>query len=279
MKKTKSDTRYFLWSSSIIICTILAVFVLIFSSCTSESKPTESPNVNEPVENETADNSTDSSDETSSSDESVSTEKTAARLGETEDMGQEYIDKFVFVGDSTTYGLRAYNIVSENQVWTPKSGTLTLSFWETATIDFTENDTEITIKEAVSAKKPEYLLITLGVNGISFMDEETFALYYTELVKAVQEVSPDTKIILNSIYPVTSNYPESNGITNPKIDAANSWIEGIAETCGVKYLDSASVLKDENGALTDSYCNGDDIHLNTEGFNQIINYIRTHGWQ
>lgn len=273
--KTKSDNRYFFWSASIIICAILAVFVLIFSSCTSsKSEPTDSPSVSEPTEKPTQDANADKG-----KNDSVTTGASTARLAETEDMGQEYIDKFVFLGDSTTNGLKDYNIVPANQVWTPKSGTLTLCFWDTATINYTENGTEITIKEAVTTKKPEYLLITLGVNGVSFMDEETFIQDYTGLVKAVQETSPDTKIILNSIYPVTSKYPESNGITNPKIDAANSWIERIAESCGVKYLDSASVLKDENGALIESYCNGDDIHLNPDGYNKVVDYFRTHGWQ
>lgn len=279
MKKTKSDNGYLFWSAAIVICAILAFFALIFSSCAgSDPTPTESPEVNEPVNSATPDNNA-NSDDTPTSGAPDSGDTAAVRLGETDDMGQEYIDKFVFVGDSTTYGLRAYNIVSENQVWTPKSGTLTLSFWETATIDFTENGTEITIKEAVATKKPEYLLITLGVNGISFLEEETFIQYYTGLVKAVQETSPDTRIILNSIYPVTSNYPESTGITNDKIVAANGWIERIAGDCGVKYLDSASVLKDENGALIDSICNDQKLHLNTDGFDKVINYIRTHGWQ
>ena len=278
MNKTKSDNRYFFWSVAIIICAILAVFSLIFSSCVS-SDPIESPTANEPTDNSSQEDTT-NTDETMSPNTSTPEEPTATtRLGETDDMGQEYIDKFVFLGDSTTYGLRAYSIVPETQVWTPKSGTLTLSLWEAATIDFTDNGTEISIKDAVAAKKPEYLLITLGVNGVSFMEEETFIQFYTDLVKAVQETNPDTKIILNSIYPVTSIYPESTGITNTKIDAANGWIEGIAEACGVKYLDSASVLKNENGALIDSYCNDEKLHLNTDGFDQVINYIRTHGWQ
>ena len=279
MNKAKSDNRYFFWSASIIICAILSVFALIFSSCvSSDPKPAESSDLSEPADG-TAQVDGENTDETTPANTHSNAGTTATRLGETEDMGQEYIDKFVFLGDSTTYGLRAYNIVPASQVWTPKSGTLTLSLWEAATIDFTDNGTEISIKDAVAAKKPEYLLITLGVNGVSFMGEETFIQSYTGLVKAVQEANPDTKIILNSIYPVTSVYPESTGITNAKIEAANGWIESIAADCGVKYLDSASVLKDENGALTMSYCNDEKLHLNTDGFDKVTNYIRTHGWQ
>ena len=44
-------------------------------------------------------------------------------LGQTEDMGQDYIDRFVFLGDSTTYGLAYYDVLPHTQVWTPASGT------------------------------------------------------------------------------------------------------------------------------------------------------------
>ena len=194
-------------------------------------------------------------------------------------MGQAYVDKFVFLGDSTTYGLGYYDAVSDSQVWTPASGTLTLNLWSTATIVYPEDKSELAIKDAVTKKQPEYLLITLGVNGVSFMDEQYFITEYTSLVLAVQEASPNTKIILNSIYPVSANYPTSNGITNEKIDTANTWVERIASSTGVKFLDSESVIKDSNGAMPDSLSNDKALHLNADGCKLVINYLRTHGYQ
>ena len=122
------------------------------------------------------------------------------------------------------------------------------------------------------------MLITLGVNGVSFMDEEYFITEYTNLVLAVKEASPNTKIILNSIYPVSASYPVSNGITNEKIDAANVWIERIANSTGIKYLDSESVLKGSDGYLPESYNNGDGLHLNADSFALVMKYLRTHGY-
>lgn len=51
-------------------------------------------------------------------------EQTSTQLGETADAGDEYISKMVFIGDSTTYGLKAYEVLDGSQVWTPSSGTL-----------------------------------------------------------------------------------------------------------------------------------------------------------
>ena len=203
-------------------------------------------------------------------------------LAESEDAGQDYIDKIVFLGDSTTYGLRRYKVLSggkdTTQVWTPTNGTITLSYANTVLIWYPETDKEMTIKDAAALKKPEYLVITLGVNGVSFMGEDYFKKEYGKLIKSIQDASPDTKIILQSIFPVASNYELLKSINNEKIDAANEWVVQIAEEYGIKYLDTNSKLRDENGWLKESYQNGDGLHLSEAGLNVELNNIRTHAW-
>jgi len=261
MQKNKNDGVYFFWSASILVCMLLSIFVLGFVSCQNGGKASGA------------------SAQAAVTSAVSSSNKSATVLGETADMGQEYVDKFVFLGDSTTYGMGFYQVVSMNQVWTPASKTLTLSLWNTSTIDYPDDNTELSIQDAVAKKQPEYILITLGVNGVSFMDEEYFVTEYTGLVNAVKAASPNTKIILNSIYPVSVNYPSTNGITNEKIDAANKWILDIAKSTDVKYLDSESVLKDSTGNLVETYHNGDFLHLTADSFKLVINYLRTHGYQ
>ncbi len=203
-------------------------------------------------------------------------------LGLTADAGQGYIDKMVFLGDSTTYGLRAYKMLSGGrdtlQVWTPKSGTLTLSNASFATIVYPETNEEITIKEAASRKKPEYLVITLGVNGVSFMGEDFFKAEYKKIIESVKEVSPDTKIICQSIFPVARSYEYLGSINNDKIRAANMWIVEIANEVGVKYIDTYSVLCDSEGWLPESYHNSDGLHLNEQSFTLELNNLRTHAY-
>ena len=53
----------------------------------------------------------------------------------------------------------------------------------------------------------------------------------------------------------------------------------MAEATGCKYTDSASVLKAEDGSLREDYGNGDGIHLNADGFNAVLQYLRTHAYQ
>ena len=286
---------FFVWTLAIFACLLLVLFALIFSSCgqgagvpvtTDPPAQSEMP-ADDGKESPDSGTSAEPGSESEAPDEGEAATETPASsvlLAETEDAGQEYIDKLTFLGDSTTYGLKYYKMLSggteTTQVWTPTNGTLTLSYYATATIPYpAPGGTEITIQEAARQAQPEYLVITLGVNGVSFMNEETFKDCYTKLIQNILEVSPNTKIICNSIYPVGRSYEYLADINNDKITAANEWIKAVAAETGTRYSDTCSVLKDSEGWLRDDYQNGDYIHLNSDGFTAVLNYLRTHAYQ
>ncbi len=211
----------------------------------------------------------------------VPTEPQPTTLEESEDMGQEYIDSLTFLGDSTTYGMKAYKMLKDGkntkQIWTSKTATLSLSEIAEKEIIHPQSGKEMTVAEAAKLEKPEYLIITLGVEGVTFLDEESFKAEYKSLIESIIQASPETKIILQSIFPVSSELKKLN---NPLIDTANGWVLQIAEEYGLRYLDTQSVLKDENGALKKDYDNGGNgINLNDRGFSAVLDYIRTHGYK
>ena len=211
--------------------------------------------------------------------------KAPTRLGLSADGGRDYLNRIIFLGDSTTYGIAAYynvgftSLCPPSQVWTPKSGTLALFNWTIAKIVYPATGEEILITEAVRRAKPEYLLITLGINGVSSMDRDWFIRDYTALVQAIQEASPSTKIILNSIYPVARSYAHQDQINNTKIIAANGWIEQIAGNTGCRFLYSFESVVGADGYLPESSQNGDGLHLRGEALTTVMQYIRTHMYQ
>ena len=294
MKRNAKNSMFFVWAFAILACMILVFCALIFSSCgdgagvpitTDAPAESEQPSDSGDASGVTTDPGSAVSDSGGQGGDTATDEPQTSSvvLGETEDAGQAYIDKLTFLGDSTTYGLKFYEVLSggknTTQVWTPASGTLTLYNYATATIVFPEDGQEISIVDAVTRKQPEYLVITLGVNGVAEMDEDWFKQDYTALVESIQQASPDTKIICNSIYPVENDYQYINSINNTNIPQANEWIKAVAEATGCKYTDSASVLKAEDGSLREDYGNGDGIHLNADGFNAVLEYLRTHAYQ
>ena len=290
------------WLAAVVLCVFASLFCLFFSSCAAPAEKEEGEEGGFTVTNAAGQaegsggisfSSTGPEQAQTSGAEGAEAEAgggeagaagSPVRLGLTEDAGREYLDRIIFLGDSTTNGIGYYyergypELCPPSQIWTPASGTLTLSYYATATIVYPETGEELTIAEAAARAKPDILLITLGVNGVSFMDEAWFKRDYTALVDSVREASPDTKIILNSIYPVMSTYQYINEISNEKIRAANGWIEDIAASAGVRFLYSYEAVAGEDGSLPAEYCNGDGIHLSGEGLTEVMHYIRTHAY-
>lgn len=210
-------------------------------------------------------------------------------LAETADMGQAYQDSIMFVGDSTTAHLRSRGVLSggtaTTQVWVPSDNTLLLDLNITAKkIVYPKTGEQMTIAEAAAKEKPAYMILTIGLNGVtSFVSNKNlYQNCYGKLIDAIREASPDTRIMLQSIFPVAASqdtFSVDAATLNGYIDTVNSYVRELAQTKEVRYLDTASVLKDASGNLPESYQNGDGIHLTAEGYRVILNYIRTHGYQ
>lgn len=203
-------------------------------------------------------------------------------LPETADAGQAYQDRLTFVGDSLTAHLVSRGVLTDGQntkqVWRTKDNMLNLDSPITSSkINLPGTDRYVTIAEAAAELKPEILIITLGTDyGVSYLTETDFKAYYAKLIRAVQAASPNTVILLQSIFPVTAG---CKVLSNEKIDRANVWVKAVAAENGCRYLDTQSVLKDGNNCLRDALCDSDDgIHLTTEAYRIILSYIRTHAY-
>lgn len=209
-------------------------------------------------------------------------------LKETVDLGQEYIDKIVFLGESTTYGLQRYGLLPDRQVWTgatytdgrvKSAGTLSLSpSIDKTRIFYPDTGEALTIGEALCRKQPDYLIITLGLNnGASYYSEDEFKQCYRILLNAIVGSSEETTVILQSLFPVAATC-KIRAYTPERIRLCNSWICDLATEYDMYYLDTASILSDSNGYLYPEYDNGGDgIHLNANGLAAVLSYIKTHG--
>ena len=199
------------------------------------------------------------------------------------DRGREYLDRITFICDSPTYWMWPLGLLSDGkdskQIWTGPEGTMTLAYQSTYHILDPYDKTQRPIRDVVALHPPDILIIALGINGISFMDEAYFSEEYMDLVADIQEISPDTTIILQSIYPITHKYKHYGSITNAMITEGNSWIMAIAEEAGCSYLDTISVLLNDEGNAKDELMLNDGLHPNREGLTLILDYIRTHAYR
>lgn len=213
-------------------------------------------------------------------------------LQEGADMGQSYLDSFIFLGESTTYHLKSRGVLSggtnTRQVWGPDSGTVNLDHTViTLRIRYPDTGEYLTVGEAAARKKPKFMILTFGLNGAVQnvrRGKEYYKSCYRALIDAICEASPETKVILQSCFPVAANMDMSHysctlDELNGYIDTINGWILELAEEHDLRYLNTAEILKDENGRLKPSYQSGDGHHLTRDAYLVILQYIRTHGYR
>ena len=219
-------------------------------------------------------------------------ERPSALLLPSEDYGDEYIDSFIFFGESTTYHLKSRGVLRDGtntkQVWSPKCGTVNLDFTtKDIKIIYPETKEELSVSEAAARSKPEYILFTFGLNGAVQKinkGKDYFKRSYLLLINSVKKASPETKIILQSAFPVSNNMDTSSytvdALTlNSYIDTINNWTAELATEEGLRYLNTSEILKKEDGTLKSAYDSGDGHHLTKEAYIKILTYIRTHGYK
>ena len=213
----------------------------------------------------------------------------ASLLLPSEDRGQDYIDSFVFLGESTTYHLKSRGVLRDGtgtrQVWAPESGTVNLDpSIVSLQIVYPETGEQMPLAEALQKKQPCRMLLTFGLNGAMGnirRGADYFKGCYRSLVRLIQDASPSTDIILQSAFPVASNmdmthYSATVDQLNDAIRQLNQWTAELAEECGLGYLNTFEVLTDDNGNLRSEYQVGDGHHLTASAYREILGYIRTH---
>jgi lysophospholipase L1-like esterase len=201
----------------------------------------------------------------------------SALLTETVDAGTEYLDSTLFLGDSNTVRLYNNGLISLQQ-FCAKEGIGTQVALNEGIVTFKNDTTHYTIAQAVAKMKPRRVVMTFGTNDTG-MEGADFISNYTALVQAIQEAYPYTDIIVNTVPPIPENHSNYPHMDQAKIDDFNMALLNMCEQLGVKFLNTAEVLKGENGYGQPDYYTDGDIHLKSAGLKAALSYLRTHAYQ
>ena len=187
-----------------------------------------------------------------------------------------------FFGESTTAHLARVGGVLDTEehrskVLRDESGTRCLDMRILSSPVFYEGE-KISFGEAVKRAQPRVLVLSFGLNGITRWnrDPDAFLHNYRVLIDGIRARSPNTKILLQSVYPVgeNSSFSLSRDALNEQINNLNANIASLAkEYENVDYVNSASLLMDEHGALLSVYDIGDGIHLTNEAYRNILRFL------
>lgn len=196
-----------------------------------------------------------------------------APIPESESMDESYLDDAIFIGDSLTEGLAAYEVLPREQVLA-NTGINPQTILTKACIE--QDGTEKTVVDAAAALNPAKIYIMLGANGVAFLNFDSIIEWYGELIDALQQDHPDATIYVQSILPVTrGKETEQENLTNERIRELNGMIADLAAEKGCYYLNVAEAIADEGGYLPDDL-SADGMHFGVSTYNLWIDYLLCH---
>ncbi|MCC8131891.1 MAG: GDSL-type esterase/lipase family protein [Ruminococcus sp.] len=193
---------------------------------------------------------------------------------ECEAVSSDYLDSCVFIGDSITYGLSSYGLVSSSSVYASVS--MSIAKVETEEIE-TQYGT-MTVIEALKESEPENIYVMLGTNGAAWLSVDEMYDYFTAFMKKLRNACSDSEIYIISVPPATSDKETSveAPILNSDLDSFNELLLEYANTNSLHYIDINSYLKDGGSSLPSSYAENDGVHLKYSTYELFIDYILTH---
>ena len=181
-----------------------------------------------------------------------------------------------FFGDSTTAHMAVRGGVPAGRVWSGEGSTVRFSGVNRKKCVKLPNGELVTLRQAAARVKPRVLVITLGVSGgAGVLGENDFKSVYREMLLSVKAASPDTKIYVQSILPLSDksvNYYKK--ITKEAVLTANSWIREVCASLSVPYIDTHSLLTDNSGYLKKEYQNDEYMHLTGSAYAVILENIK-----
>ncbi len=119
--------------------------------------------------------------------------------------------------------------------------------------------------------KPLAIFLLIGTNDLPWFTYRNDALIlnnYNQILERCKELSPGTKVFVQSILPRGKSYSQ-------RIKRINSELKGLADSHGFTFIDLYPSFVDDNGALQDQITN-DHLHLMAEGYSRWVEILKPH---
>lgn len=128
----------------------------------------------------------------------------------------------------------------------------------------------------VTRRKPSKLFVLIGINDISKdIPDAVIAAQYRALIDSVKRQSPQTKIFVQSILPLNptvKNFPQHYD-KQERVVAVNRLLRQMARATGTIYIDLWPIFVDTHHRL-DANLTGDGLHLNAQGYERWVRYLK-----
>lgn len=253
----------------ILLLTIIIILFLLLKSCNNPKKKTDSSIVEPPkIESKKSPLEMDVKDFTLEG----YFEGTVLKENPVND---EYMSNIIYAGDSIAL-YYTINKINKKSVWHQISINPLTAQTCSVYVDSNVNHIYDSFVQLFKEKQPEIVIMTLGTNGVSAMDRDYFIEQYKIFLKSIMEVSPKTRLIVQSIPPVPIQRDiEGKALSNEKINKYNYYIAQMCQELNLEFLFSANAMKDESGGCKDGYCTA-DLHPTKAGNDELYKYTMNH---
>ena len=166
-----------------------------------------------------------------------------------------FVDYSLFVGDSICSGFAEYGIIPREHV-AAKGNLGSRSFFD-YTFKFRGKEDQ-TYNQVLSTSKPRYVLLSMGMNDVNMVYEDTYCENYRKVIQATLDGS-DADVFVAAITPVCSKF-----CANSVIDSFNDYMRRFIEKEfpeRVHFVDFGQYLKNDEGKLRTCLHSGDGVHL------------------
>lgn len=200
---------------------------------------------------------------------------------------KSYFDDAAFVGDSVSLKLSYYQAATGAlggaQFFASGSLSAGNALWKVSSesVHPSYQGTKMLVEDCIAKSGAKKIYLMLGMNDIGLYGLEGSIENYKTLVERIKAKSPDVKIFIQSMTPMTTTSNiAGKSLNNTKIKQYNQMLLDTCKEMGWYFIDVGSVMYDANGeALLRSYCSDPDgmgIHFTNEGCEQWVQYLLTH---
>lgn len=194
---------------------------------------------------------------------------------ESDKQDDNWFDDAVFVGNSRTQGLLLYTGISAKS-YADVGLTVETVFTSEVFKDPDDPENKLTAAEALQKGDYHKVYLMFGINELGWQNQDVFLNKYGALIDTIQESHPDVQIYVQSILPVCeSKITGKSYLTNARISSFNTRLQEMAKEKEVFFLDVASAVADESGALP-ADASTDGIHMQKDGCLKWEEYLLTH---
>lgn len=265
----------------LILISALAVGVFGMSGCESKTESLSS------VSSESSASVKASASKTSEvSKKSESSKASESEISEDEvskeEVDSSWFNDAVFIGDSITLKLSYYadnGSLGEAEFLCSGSlgyGAALKDIDAEGNVHPTYEGEKYTVDDGIKMLGRKKVFIMFGMNDIGLYGIDDSIKNMKTLIGRILEKSPEADIYIQSVTPMLGDM-QLKDLNNDSISEFNKKLKAESEKLGCKYLDVASVMKDDKGNLIPEYCGDPDamgIHFSNDGCKAWVTYLK-----